>query len=86
VTFFARETFPKEKRAKKKGTAPRLLFYFAGKGWPCAAGLRFRREIAPGGILCRFFVPFYLGSFYIPYNPRSYKYWVISECFPSKYE
>jgi hypothetical protein len=61
VTFFARETFPKRKRAKKKGTAPRLLFHFAGKGWPCAAGLCFRREITPGGILCRFFVPFSFG-------------------------
>jgi hypothetical protein len=62
VTFFARESFPKEKRAKKKGTAPRLLLHFAGKGWPCAAGLRFRREIATGGILCRFFALFFWNS------------------------
>jgi hypothetical protein len=52
-----------KKKGQKRKAQPSACFSFSRvKDGTCAAGLRFRREIATGGILCRFFAPFFLGK------------------------
>jgi hypothetical protein len=46
-----------------------LGFPLSSEGWPCGAGLRFRREIPTGGIMCRFFDLFLEWSIFIHIAP-----------------
>jgi hypothetical protein len=53
--------FQNEKRAKKKGAAPSLIFLFAYKGRPRVGGAVFMPRNRPGLYLAPLFCSFWLG-------------------------
>jgi len=55
--------FQNEKRAKKKGAAPSLIFYSRIKGGSCVGGVVFMPRNRPGLYLAPLFCSFCLGMF-----------------------